>query len=155
MKELALLIISLGVATLTSAQTNGAFANDNLTGKYVMAYSSNYLGYHGDPQTEPRIGSGVIIFDGRGHLTGRNTSSMFGKAGASIAGTYEVNPDGSGTMFTATASHDGTVVTSQFDFRFTDPAKIRFASPERALDPMGTPRAVGRPTGIMGTLSKE
>jgi hypothetical protein len=148
-------VVSLIVTAIALAQENRTLSDADLTGRYAMSYSSNYLGYHGDPQNEPRIGSGEIAFDGHGKLSGRNTSSTFGKIGAAIAGTYHVNPNGTGTMTVTTALQDGSMTTTQLNFRFTDPAKIRFASPERALDPMGTARTVGRPTGIMGTLTKE
>ena len=159
---LALVSILAFVALIVSstwfaafAGTNRVFSDADLSGKYFVSYASNYLGYHGDPQTEPRIGSGEITFDGHGNVTGRNTSSIYGKEGALIAGTYHVNPDGTGTMVTTTTASDGTVTTTELNFKFDDSVKIRFGSPERALDPIGTPRTVGRPYGIMGTFRKE
>jgi hypothetical protein len=138
----------------TDSQT-GKFSDSDLTGKYTVSYKSNLLGFHGDPQTEPRIGFGEIQFDGQGRVTGSDTSSRFGRDRISFIGTYHVDSDLAGTMVITSKFQDGTTATTQLSFKFSDPKKIRFSSGERALDPMGTARTVGPPSGVMGSWTKE
>ena len=160
----ALALVFLASCSTDTSAINGAaqraeatahFSDSDLIGKYTVSYASNVLGFHGDPQTEPRIGFGEIQFDGRGKVTGSDTSSRFGRDRVSFIGTYHVDSDGAGMMVITSKFQDGTTDTTRLNFKLSDPRKIRYSSPERALDPMGTRQTVGPPTGVMGTFTKE
>ncbi len=94
LRLLLLLLVALG--TSAAAPPQSRCSNATLLGRYVFAG-------HGfiepiEPGVE-RLHYGYFVFDGRGNLTGRQSSSRGGRIGREeLAGTYALGGDCAGTL---------------------------------------------------------
>ena len=80
--------------TLASAQEECTV--QTLRGKYILA-GRGYM-EPGDPGVQ-RVHRGLLVFDGVGNVSGKQSSSRAGKIGhEKLQGTYTLDADCSGTM---------------------------------------------------------
>ena len=97
------------------------FSNKDVKGTYSLKFSG-FLGSAGNPfpttSSLPQSGAGVEIADGNGNF---NAAVLFNAGGTTcsgtILGTYQVNPDGTGTStgtFTPTSSAPSGVPTTNY-----------------------------------------
>src|SRR5712692_8075744 len=78
------------------------YSNASVAGKYrITSTVKPYVKFAGGP----KIGTGEVTFDGRGNLSGQQ---IFEDQRGTIRGTYEIEPDGTGTMSLITTLEDGT-----------------------------------------------
>ena len=100
-----LLLLCTGERVGGSGFAASGFSKRNFKGSYAIGFSGT------DLTVGPIAGTGVIVADGRGSLNGTETI----KDGPivcteSFAGTYDVNPDGTGSgSITVTSTPDGGI----------------------------------------------
>jgi hypothetical protein len=148
------LILVAGTAgcTLAGHREAAAYSNASVIGKYRLTSTVKpYVKFAGGP----KIGEGEIAFDGHGNLAGHQV--FLGQHGT-IRGTYQIEPDGTGTASMTTALEDGTTSNSALALQIQNDQQIKFVSD-------GLPRrgdwvsvqsliAHGQP-GLQGVLEKE
>jgi hypothetical protein len=102
--------VMLSFAALT-AITNSAQAQCSLQvlkGQYVLA-GRGYI-EPGDPGVQ-RVHRGLLVFDGTGNVTGKQSSSRAGKIGhEKLQGTYTLDSDCSGTMTFGSVAKPGAQI---------------------------------------------
>ena len=98
------------------------YSNASVNGKYrITSTVKPYVKFAGGP----KIGTGEVTFDGRGNLSGRETFE--GQRGT-IRGTYEIEPDGTGTASMITTLEDGTSSESALALQIQNDHQIKFVS---------------------------
>ncbi|HJU10922.1 MAG TPA: hypothetical protein VJ728_08590 [Candidatus Binataceae bacterium] len=88
------------VLVLIALQQNGAPAAEGRSPLALVRgrYSAIFSGYVIANPLRPFAGTGLFIADGRGHVSGHETTNLNGHAcDYQIKGTYTVNNDGTGT----------------------------------------------------------
>ncbi|MDO8431932.1 MAG: hypothetical protein Q7S58_05915 [Candidatus Binatus sp.] len=104
----SLLLLFTGERAGGSAFATSGFSNKSFKGSYAVGFSGT------DLTVGPIAGTGILIADGKGNLTGTETI----KDGPivcteSFSGTYGINPDGTGTgSVTVTSTPDGGICAS-------------------------------------------
>jgi hypothetical protein len=99
-----------------------SYSNASVVGKYrITSTVKPYVKFAGGP----KIGSGELTFDGRGNLSGRET---FESQQRTIRGTYEIEPDGTGTASLITALEDGSSSESALALQIQNDHQIKFVS---------------------------
>jgi hypothetical protein len=112
------------LACLAGCATHRAptYSNASIAGKYrITSTVKPYVKFAGGP----KIGSGEVTFDGRGNLSGRQTFE--GQRGT-IRGTYEIEPDGTGTASMITTLEDGSSSESALALQIQNETQIKFVS---------------------------
>jgi hypothetical protein len=112
------------LACLAGCATHRAptYSNASIAGKYrITSTVKPYVKFAGGP----KIGSGEVTFDGRGNLSGRETFE--GQRGT-IRGTYEIEPDGTGTASMITTLEDGSSSESALALQIQNETQIKFVS---------------------------
>ncbi len=93
-----------------------------MAGKYrITSTIKPYVKFAGGP----KIGSGEVVFDGRGNLSGRQ---IFQGQQGTIRGTYEIEPDGAGSASLITTLVDGTSSESALSLQIQNDKQIKFVS---------------------------
>ena len=105
------LVIALGVALSTttpaSAQKNHCSAR-TLKGQYILS-GRGYI-EPGDTGAQ-RVHRGLLVFDGAGNVSGKQSSSRAGRIGhEKLQGTYTLEADCSGTMTFDSVAKSGAQV---------------------------------------------
>jgi hypothetical protein len=87
---------------------DGRFSKKSFHGSYALGISGAVI------SVGPIAGTGVLVADGDGNLTGTQTISYgSGPCTFNVAGTYDVNPDGNGSgQLTVSGASGGTICTS-------------------------------------------
>ena len=104
----AITVLALGIAPLASADNKGC-TNETLKGTFVHTAS----GFETAPPAiaGPLVGVGTDTFDGKGGMTTTATLSINGNiVPVSIAGTYTVNPDCTGTATIGVYDQSGNLL---------------------------------------------
>jgi len=99
--------VMLSLATLapTLASSQEQCSAQTLRGKYILA-GRGYM-EPGDPGVQ-RVHRGLLVFDGVGNVSGKQSSSRAGKIGhEKLQGTYTLDADCSGTMTFASVAKPG------------------------------------------------
>ena len=112
------------LACLAGCATHRAptYSNESVAGKYrITSTVKPYVKFAGGP----KIGAGEVTFDGRGNLSGRQ---IFEGQRGTISGTYEIEPDGTGTASMITALEDGTSSESALALQIQNDTQIKFVS---------------------------
>jgi hypothetical protein len=101
----AVIVLLLGYAI---GAADGGFSRRSFHGSYALGISGDVIG------VGPIAGTGVLVADGEGNLTGTQTISYgSGPCTFNVAGTYDVNPDGNGSgQLTVSGASGGTICTS-------------------------------------------
>jgi hypothetical protein len=148
---LILLACSVGCASPANREVL-TYSNASVVGKYRLTSTVKpYVKFAGGP----KIGEGEIAFDGRGNFAGRQV--FLGQPGT-IEGTYQIEPDGTGTASMTTVLEDGTASQSAFALQIQNDKQIKFVS--EGLSQRGDWVSVqsliahGQP-GLQGMLEKE
>jgi len=101
-------ILSLSTFAPTLAFAQEQCSAQTLRGKYVLA-GRGYM-EPGDPGVQ-RVHRGLLVFDGVGNVSGKQSSSRAGKIGhEKLQGTYTLDADCSGTMTFASVAQPGAHV---------------------------------------------
>jgi hypothetical protein len=153
MKRWTLILLACSVGCASPANRGAlTYSNASVVGKYRMTSTVKpYVKFAGGP----KIGEGEIAFDGRGNFAGRQV--FLGQPGT-IEGTYQIEPDGTGTASMTTALEDGTASQSAFALQIQNDKQIKFVS--EGLSQRGDWVSVqsliahGQP-GLQGMLVKE
>jgi len=101
---------ALSLATLApiSALAQGPCSVQTLKGQYILA-GRGYI-EPGDPGV-PRVHRGLLVFDGTGNVSGKQSSSRAGKIGhEKLQGTYRLDADCSGTMTFGSVAKPGAQI---------------------------------------------
>ena len=94
----------------------------SVAGKYrITSTVKPYVKFAGGP----KIGTGEITFDGRGNLSGRE---IFEGQPGTIRGTYEIEPDGTGTASMTTTLEDGGSSESALALQIQNNNQVKFVS---------------------------
>jgi hypothetical protein len=102
----------LGLAPLAAGEAREGCTNGSLAGEYGFKGNGTVVLPNGTDADVATVGR--TVFDGRGKLTGTDTSSFNGQiAHETSTGTYTVRPDCTGSE-TFTLSPSGTVVHADF-----------------------------------------
>jgi hypothetical protein len=112
------------LACLAGCATHRApsYSNASVAGKYrITSTVKPYVKFAGGP----KIGTGEVTFDGRGNLSGRQ---IFEGQQGTIRGTYEIEPDGTGTASMITALEDGSSSESALALQIQNDNQIKFVS---------------------------
>jgi hypothetical protein len=112
------------LACLAGCATHRApnYSNASVAGKYrITSTVKPYVKFAGGP----KIGTGEVMFDGRGNLSGRQ---IFEGQPGTIRGTYEIEPDGTGTASMTTALEDGSSSESALALQIQNDKQIKFVS---------------------------
>lgn len=100
----ALLLFVIALAP-TSAWAQASCSASTLKGEYLFT-GRGYI-EPGDPGTQ-RVHRGMLVFDGAGKVTGKQSSSRGGKIGhEKLQGTYVLEADCSGTMTFGSVANPG------------------------------------------------
>jgi hypothetical protein len=101
----AIILLLLGQAI---GAADGGFSRRSFHGSYALGISGAVI------SVGPIAGTGVLVADGEGNLTGTQTISYgSGPCTFNVAGTYDVNPDGNGSgQLTVSGASGGTICTS-------------------------------------------
>lgn len=106
---LALVMLAILGATGGTARAHRGFSLVSLKGSYAIIFSGKI---NTGTELLPILGTGVIVADGRGHLSGHEAYTVeTTPCEATLSGTYTINPDGSGTV-SATFTTSSTGCTS-------------------------------------------
>ena len=106
-KALAIML-SLGTLTAIANSAQGQCSSQTLKGPYVLA-GRGYI-EPGDPGVQ-RVHRGLLVFDGAGNVTGKQSSSRAGKIGhEKLQGTYTLDTDCSGTMSFGSVAKPGAQI---------------------------------------------
>ncbi len=101
---LALGAVVAGESGVSIVHAQRVFSNASIHGSYSITYVVALPNPAGP--TQFLSGTGVYLADAAGHLTGEETTNTNGQVcSGKLAGTYAVNPNGTGavsTIFTAT-----------------------------------------------------
>ncbi len=98
------------------------YSSASVAGKYrITSTVKPYVKFAGGP----KIGTGEVTFDGRGNLSGQETFE--GQQGT-IRGTYEIEPDGTGTASMTTTLEDGNPSESALALQIQNDNQIKFVS---------------------------
>lgn len=141
----AMMVVSvIGLSAAQQAGAEGPFSNKSFRGSYALGITGTVLA------AGPVAGTGLITSDGRGNVNGVETISYGnGPCVLTFAGTYTVNPDGTGTgSVTVTSTIGGSLCTSgngaAVDFSFVlsgrglaDTIKLSETSPGFAILAVG------------------
>ena len=102
------LALVLVLAQSVDAEDGRKFSDRSLRGSYAVGISGTVV------SVGPMAGTGLLTGDGRGNLVGTQTISYgTGPCVLTLAGTYSVNPDGTGTgSVTVTSAVGGPLCTS-------------------------------------------
>ena len=93
------------VLTCASALTQAQCSPQMLKGQYIFT-GRGYI-EPGDPGVQ-RVHRGLLIFDGEGKVSGKQSSSRGGKIGhEKLQGTYTLDADCSGTMTFGSVANPG------------------------------------------------
>lgn len=86
----------------------GGFSKKSFRGSYALGISGAVL------TVGPIAGTGVLVADGGGNLTGTQTISYgSGPCTFNVTGTYDINPDGNGSgQLTVSDATGGPICTS-------------------------------------------
>jgi hypothetical protein len=112
MKRIGWAMLGGGIGLLAAQQASagglGSFSDQSFRGSYALGISGTVLA------AGPVAGTGVITSDGQGNVDGVQTISYgSGPCVLTFAGTYSVNPDGTGTgSVTVTSTIGGALCTS-------------------------------------------
>ncbi len=112
MKRIGWAMLGGGIWLLAAQQASagglGPFSDQSFRGSYALGISGTVLA------AGPVAGTGVITSDGQGNVDGVQTISYgSGPCVLTFAGTYSVNPDGTGTgSVTVTSTIGGALCTS-------------------------------------------
>lgn len=102
------MVANLGVFLILGSVPALAHAEcsvQTLKGQYTFA-GRGYI-EPGDPGVQ-RVHRGLLVFDGAGHVSGKQSSSRGGKIGhEKLQGTYELDADCSGAMTFGSAARPG------------------------------------------------
>lgn len=149
------LLLAVGSCALTTPEqseatqphASGQFSNANIKGSYVMAATLKpYVKFGG-----PQVGSGKLHFDGQGKVLGQVTS--FGVL-ADLKGTYEVDPDGTGTIRYTMTTESGQATNGQTRLRIVNSDEIEFqGSASRDWESAATATQSGN-NAMQGTLRR-
>jgi hypothetical protein len=153
MKRWTLILLAFSVGCASAANREAlTYSNASVVGKYRLTSTVKpYVKFAGGP----KIGEGEIDFDGRGNFAGRQV--FLGQRGT-IEGTYQIEPDGTGTASMTTVLEDGTTSESAFALQIQNEKQIKFVS--EGLSQHGDWVSVqslianGQP-GLQGMLEKE
>ena len=144
---------ALAIAGCASgAHREAAYSDASVIGTYRLTSTIKpYVKFAGGP----KIGEGEVSFDGRGNLSGRQV--FLGQNGT-IRGTYQIEPDGTGTASMITALEDGNTSESALALQIQNDKQIKFVSDglERHGDWVSVQSLIahGQP-GLQGVLEKE
>ena len=116
-----LTILYVGLVPMARAQDEGGCSNASLQGSYGFQRQ----GFN--PAVGHVGGIGVITFDGNGNLSGvqTNVAETTGVSRNTFSGTYEVNPDCTGSAVSGSTTVDFVIVSDKEVFAITttkDPA---------------------------------
>lgn len=101
-------VVALAVIASLSSHAHAACSVATLNGQYVL--SGRGFIEPGDPGV-PRVHRGILVFDGAGKVSGKQTSSRAGKIGHETPqGTYTVNENCSGTMTFGSVAKQGSQI---------------------------------------------
>ena len=101
---------ALSLATLAPipALAQGQCSVQTLKGQYILA-GRGYI-EPGDPGV-PRVHRGLLVFDGTGNVSGKQSSSRAGKIGQEkLQGIYRIDADCSGTMTFGSVAKPGAQI---------------------------------------------
>ena len=94
------------------------WSNASLNGTYeVVTTLKPYVKFAGGPQ----LGSGRLIFDGKGVFSGEQT---YEGERDKLSGTYQIDPDGSGFAYLTSVGPDSTVTQSEYSLKIQNDNKI-------------------------------
>ena len=113
---------ALSLAALAAAATSAQAqcSPQTLKGQYVLA-GRGYI-EPGDPGVE-RVHRGLLIFDGAGNVSGKQSSSRAGKIGhEKLQGNYTRDADCSGTMTFGSVAKPGAQI--HWDFYVTQDGRM-------------------------------
>ena len=102
--------VALGLVTLASINTlvQAQCSTETLKGQRV--FTGRGFIEPGDPGVQ-RAHSGVLVFDGAGNVSGKQSSSRAGKIGhEKLQGTYTLDADCSGTMTFGSVARPGAQI---------------------------------------------
>ena len=109
----------IGCATTRPRRTD--FSVASLRGAYELRSTTKpYVKFAGGPN----VGSGRIIFDGKGQLVG--TETWYGEP-QTVRGTYVVEPSGQGSATVTTTDSNGSITPGIIDFQ-VESDRIQFVS---------------------------
>lgn len=153
MKRWALILVACTVGCASAANRESVtYCDASVVGKYRLTSTVKpYVKFAGGP----KIGEGEIVFDGHGNFAGRQV--FLGQPGT-IRGTYQIEPDGTGTASMTTVLEDGTTSESPLALQIQNDKQIKFVS--AGLSQHGdwvsvqSLMAHGQP-GLQGVLEKE
>ncbi len=118
----ALLLLAFLAGCASATHRAATYSDASVTGKYrITSTVKPYVKFAGGP----KIGTGEVTFDGRGNLSGQQ---IFEDQRGTIRGTYEIEPDGTGTMSLITTLEDGTSSESALALQIQNENQIKFVS---------------------------
>jgi hypothetical protein len=118
--KLVAVVLSLGALTAVTTSAQGQCSSQMLKGQYVLA-GRGYI-EPGDPGVQ-RMHRGILVFDGAGNVTGKQSSSRAGKIGhEKPSGTYTLDADCSGTMTFGSVAKSGAQI--HWDFYITQDGRM-------------------------------
>ena len=142
------------LACLAGCATHHApsYTNASVAGEYrITSTVKPYVKFAGGP----KIGTGEVTFDGHGNLSGRQ---IFEGQQGTIRGTYEIEPDGTGTASMTIALEDGSSSESALALQIQNENQIKFVSqglPQRG-DWVSVQSLIAHgQAGLQGVLDKE
>jgi hypothetical protein len=101
-------VLFLATLALTTTSAQGQCSAQTLKGQYVLA-GRGYI-EPGDPGVQ-RVHRGLLVFDGAGNVSGKQSSSRAGKIGhEKLQGTYTLDADCSGTMTFGSVAKPGAQI---------------------------------------------
>ena len=108
MRKVASLILALLTLATSDCFAQSRCSAETLNGQYIFT-GRGYI-EPGDPGVE-RAHSGVLLFDGAGKVSGKQSSSRAGKIGhEKLQGTYTLDSDCSGSMTFGSVAKPGAEV---------------------------------------------
>jgi hypothetical protein len=118
----ALLLLACLCGCATAIHSAPAYSKASVAGKYrITSTVKPYVKFAGGP----KIGDGEVFFDGRGNLSGQQ---VFLGESSTIHGTYEINPDGTGTADVIATMKDGSSSESPLTLQIQNDEQIKFVS---------------------------
>jgi hypothetical protein len=123
MKRWTLILVACTVGCVSATNRESVtYSNASVIGKYRMTSTVKpYVKFAGGP----KIGEGEVVFDGRGNFGGGQV--FLGQRGT-IRGTYQIEPDGTGTASMTTVLEDGTTSESALALQIQNDKQIKFVS---------------------------
>jgi hypothetical protein len=118
----ALLLLAYLCGCATAIHSAPAYSKASVAGKYrITSTVKPYVKFAGGP----KIGDGEVFFDGRGNLSGQQ---VFLSESSTIHGTYEINPDGTGTADVIATMKDGSSSESPLTLQIQNDEQTKFVS---------------------------